>query len=142
MTNGEAAKMLQYNLNVIHQTKNGETDPREVLALEMGVKALLRCDTETTEMLTEIGRLAIKNEKLLAERDKANKDYRKLYNDGYLKTLEQNSKLNKKLINLEIAIEEIIKKVEDMQTYDGVYIDRSDILQMLVELLGRAKTVY
>lgn len=40
MTREEAIKMLKYNSNVIHRTINGETDLREVEALEMAIKAL------------------------------------------------------------------------------------------------------
>lgn len=40
MTREEAIKMLKYNSNVIHQTINGETDHKEVEALEMAIKAL------------------------------------------------------------------------------------------------------
>ena len=40
MTREEAIKILRYNSNVIHQTMNGETDPKEVEALDMAIKAL------------------------------------------------------------------------------------------------------
>lgn len=40
MTREEAIKMLKYNSNVIHRTINGETDPREVEALDMAIEAL------------------------------------------------------------------------------------------------------
>ena len=40
MTREEAIKMLKYNSNVIHQTINGETDHKEVEALEMAIKVL------------------------------------------------------------------------------------------------------
>ena len=40
MTREEALEMLKYNSNVIHQTINGETDPKEVEALDMAIKAL------------------------------------------------------------------------------------------------------
>lgn len=34
----EALEMLKYNSNVIHQTIHGETDPKEVEALDMAIK--------------------------------------------------------------------------------------------------------
>ena len=40
MTREEAIEILKYNSNVIHQTINGETDPKEVEALDMAIKAL------------------------------------------------------------------------------------------------------
>ena len=40
MTREEAIRMLKYNSNVIHKTINGETDPNEVEALDMAIKAL------------------------------------------------------------------------------------------------------
>lgn len=40
MTKEEAIKMLKYNSNVIHQTINGKTDPKEVEALDMAIAAL------------------------------------------------------------------------------------------------------
>lgn len=40
MTREEAIKLLKYNSNVIHKTINGETDPNEVEALDMAIKAL------------------------------------------------------------------------------------------------------
>ena len=40
MTREEAIKILKYNSNVIHKTINGETDPNEVEALDMAIKAL------------------------------------------------------------------------------------------------------
>ena len=44
MTREEAIKMLTYNSNVIHQTINGKTDPKEVEALDMAIKALEHSD--------------------------------------------------------------------------------------------------
>lgn len=40
MNREEAIKMLKYNSNVIHQTINGETDHKEVEALDMAIEAL------------------------------------------------------------------------------------------------------
>jgi hypothetical protein len=40
MTKEQAIAILRYNSNVIHQTINGETDPNEVEALDMAIKAL------------------------------------------------------------------------------------------------------
>lgn len=40
MTREEAIRILKYNSNVIHKTINGETDPNEVEALDMAIKAL------------------------------------------------------------------------------------------------------
>lgn len=40
MTREEAIRILKYNSNVIHKTINGETDPNEVEALDMVIKAL------------------------------------------------------------------------------------------------------
>lgn len=40
MTNEEAIKMLKYNSNVIHQTMDGRTDPKEVEALDLAIQAL------------------------------------------------------------------------------------------------------
>ena len=40
MTKEEAIAILKYNSNVIHKTINGETDPNEVEALDMAIKAL------------------------------------------------------------------------------------------------------
>jgi len=40
MTRDEAIRILKYNSNVIHKTINGETDPNEVEALNMAIKAL------------------------------------------------------------------------------------------------------
>ena len=40
MTREEAIAILKYNSNVIHKTINGETDPNEVEALDMAIKAL------------------------------------------------------------------------------------------------------
>lgn len=40
MTREEALKILKYNSNVIHKTIDGETDPKEVKALDMAIKAL------------------------------------------------------------------------------------------------------
>lgn len=40
MTNEEAITILKYNSNVIHQTIDGRTDPKEVEALDMAIKAL------------------------------------------------------------------------------------------------------
>lgn len=40
MTKEQAIEILRYNLNVIHQTINGETDSNEVEALDMAIKAL------------------------------------------------------------------------------------------------------
>lgn len=40
MTKEEAIKILKYNSNVIHKTMTGETDPNEVEALDMAIKAL------------------------------------------------------------------------------------------------------
>jgi hypothetical protein len=40
MTREEAIVILKYNSNVIHKTINGETDPNEVEALDMAIKAL------------------------------------------------------------------------------------------------------
>lgn len=40
MTRDEAIRILKYNSNVIHKTINGETDPNEIEALDMAIKAL------------------------------------------------------------------------------------------------------
>lgn len=40
MTNKEALAILKYNSKVIHQTIDGDTDPNEVEALDMAIKAL------------------------------------------------------------------------------------------------------
>ncbi len=40
MTIEKAIEILKYNSNVIHKTINGETDPNEVEALDMAIKAL------------------------------------------------------------------------------------------------------
>lgn len=40
MTRDEAIRILKYNFNVIHKTINGETDPNEIEALDMAIKAL------------------------------------------------------------------------------------------------------
>ena len=40
----EALKILKYNSNVIHKTIDGETDPKEVEALEMAIEALNKCN--------------------------------------------------------------------------------------------------
>lgn len=40
MTKEQAISILKYNSKVIHQTINGETDPNEVEALDMAIKAL------------------------------------------------------------------------------------------------------
>ena len=40
MTKEKAIEILKYNSNVIHKTINGETDPNEVEALDMAIKAL------------------------------------------------------------------------------------------------------
>lgn len=40
MTREEAIRILKYNSNVIHQTINGETDPKEVEALDMAIRSL------------------------------------------------------------------------------------------------------
>lgn len=40
MNKEEVIEILKYNSNVIHQTIDGETDPKEVEALDMAIKAL------------------------------------------------------------------------------------------------------
>ena len=69
MTREEAIKMLKYNSNVIHQTINGETDHKEVEALDMAIKALEQepCEdavsrTEITDEPNRLGRNAFKDD--------------------------------------------------------------------------------
>ena len=52
MIREEAIRMLKYNSNVIHKTINGETDPNEVKALDMAIKALEQEPSE--KVITEI----------------------------------------------------------------------------------------
>ena len=37
MTKERALELLRYNSKVIHQTKDGQTDPKEVEALDMAI---------------------------------------------------------------------------------------------------------
>ena len=74
MTREEAIKMLKYNSNVIHQTINGETDSKEVEALDMAIKALEQepcedwCNVLSDKMTLEQARQAVKDlRKKLAE---------------------------------------------------------------------------
>lgn len=52
MTREDALKMLKYNSKVIHHTIDGRTDPKEVEALDMAIKAL-----EQTRWITVSERL-------------------------------------------------------------------------------------
>lgn len=52
MTREEAIAILKYNSNVIHKTINGETDPNEVEALDMAIKALEQ-ETVSINVLAE-----------------------------------------------------------------------------------------
>lgn len=61
----EAIKMLKYNSNVIHQTMDGRTDPKEVEALDLAIQALEAQRNLTNEELYQsfIG-LEAENERL------------------------------------------------------------------------------
>lgn len=53
MTHEEAITILKYNLNVIHQTIDGRTDPKEVEALDMAIKALEKKPYEKFESVKD-----------------------------------------------------------------------------------------
>lgn len=52
MTKEQALAILKYNSKVIHQTINGETDPNEVEALDMAIKALEQQPSEDKITIT------------------------------------------------------------------------------------------
>ena len=53
MTKEEALAILKYNSKVIHQTINGETDPNEVEALDMAIKALEQSSDDVKAIHTQ-----------------------------------------------------------------------------------------
>lgn len=61
MTREQAIAILRYNSNVIHQTINGETDPNEVEALDIAIKALEQQPCETAIDTKEVFNILRRN---------------------------------------------------------------------------------